>query len=77
MLITYPQSAQSRTSIQPKSSVTVELGRALAEIDVTIIDRLVAVLKPGPLYHLSNANTNVPLYNSLATGASAVSILAS
>lgn len=64
---------QSRSTLPPKSSVTVELGVLDAEIDLTMVDRVVALLQPGPFYKMNNTkHTNINnMYASLATGHSA------
>lgn len=57
--------------------MTVELGVLDAEIDLTMVDRVVALLQPGPLYKMNNTkHTNINnMYASLATGHSAVGFL--
>ena len=66
---------QSRTNIPPKSSATIELGTLTIDMDITMMDRLVALLWPGPLYKTSGSTYNSfnNMYGSLATGKSAVS----
>ena len=66
---------QSRTIIPPKSSTTIELGTFTIDIDITMMDRLVALLWSGPLYKTTGSTYNSfnNMYGSLATGKSAVS----
>lgn len=63
----------SRGTMPPKSQINLEFGPLIVDFDMTMIDRIVALTKPGPLY-----KTNVygkpnlsDMYNSLATGKSA------
>ena len=62
----------SRGAMLPKSQVNIELGTILLDLDFTLMDRITALLKPEPLYNISRHSHFPEMYNSLATGKSAV-----
>ena len=66
---------QSRTNNPQKSSATIELGTLTIDIDITMMDRLVALLWPGPIYKTTGSTHSSfnNMYGSMATGKSAVS----
>lgn len=64
--------ALSRGAMLPKSQINIELGAILLDLDFTLMDRITALLKPEPLYNISRHSQFPEMYNSLATGKSAV-----
>ena len=55
---------QSRAFIIPKSLVQIQVGRVEVEVDISIMDRMAAVLNPTPLYIQSSTYSRDPLYSS-------------
>ncbi|XP_020613758.1 autophagy-related protein 2 homolog A-like [Orbicella faveolata] len=58
---TSPGVVQGRNVVLPKSELSVELGGLLCEIDVSIVDRLTALLDPQPVFmnHPSNMQSRM------------------
>jgi len=55
---------QSRAFIIPKSLVQIQVGRVEVEVDISIMDRMAAVLNPTPLYIQPSTYSRDPLYSS-------------
>lgn len=70
------QGVHSRGTVPPKSQITIDLGQLVVDLDLSIVDRIASLLWPGALYkasaHFPDASVH-HMYNSLATGRSAVS----
>ena len=47
--------------VLPKSELSLELGRLFCEVDVSIVDRLTALLDPQPVFmnHTSNMQSRM------------------
>ena len=77
MMCPFIQGVHSRGTMPPKSSINIDFGPLIIDFDMTMIDRVVALTKPGPLYktNMFTKPNASDMYNSLATGKSAVSLL--
>lgn len=58
---TSPGAVQGRSVVLPRSELTLELGGLLCELDVSIVDRLTALLDPQPVFvnHASNMQSRM------------------
>ena len=68
------QAVQSRLSIIPKSRVNIQISKVEMEVDISIIDRIAAVLNPTPLYTQSFSGPKGPMYSSFLSQPLLVSI---
>ncbi|XP_065067241.1 autophagy-related protein 2 homolog B-like [Rhopilema esculentum] len=59
---------QSRTSIVPKSLVNIQLSKVEIDVDVSIVDRIAAIMYPPPLLHRSENRSNTTMYSSFLSG---------
>ena len=64
---------QSRASIIPKSLVNFQISKVEVEIDISMVDRIAAILNPSPLYSKPSDPSKGPMYSSFLSGPTMVS----
>ena len=52
----------------PKSLVNIQLSKVEIDVDVSIVDRLAAIMYPPPLLHRSENRSNTTMYRSFLAG---------
>ena len=55
---------QGRNVVLPKSELSLELGSLLCELDISIVDRLTALLDPQPLFMTHGSNIQSRMFRS-------------
>lgn len=55
---------QGRHVVLPKSELSLELGSLLCELDISIVDRLTALLDPQPLFMNHDSNIQSRMFRS-------------
>ena len=55
---------QGRNVVLPKSELSLELGSLLCELDISIVDRLTALLDPQPLFMNHGSNIQSRMFRS-------------
>ena len=55
---------QGRHVVLPKSELSLELGSLLCELDISIVDRLTALLDPQPLFMNHGSNIQSRMFRS-------------
>ncbi|XP_032229224.2 autophagy-related protein 2 homolog B isoform X2 [Nematostella vectensis] len=60
-----PGVIQTRNPILPKTELSLELGKLCSEVDITIIDRLAAIIYPESLYSTQSPTQHSRMFKSL------------